>query len=953
MLKEVLIGIFILVLAGIMLPLFRDRILFKMGVRNMARRKRYTAIVTFGLMIGTAVITASLAVGDTMEKMIESETLSELYTTDEKIVAESLTDERQFFNMSIFNEVNQQVDRAPIDGLSPSISTYAAVLNLNSNLSETRAQFSGVDFSRTDPFGSFMNQDGEQVKGLEPSEIMVGSDTADDLEAMVGDALIVYANNNLTTFTVTHILRAEERAGSGTGLYVNLTVGQEALGKIGKINEILISNDGGVHEGMEHTEAVKKWFANISISSSLTFSLVDVKQDVVEENREALSTFTDMFYIFGSFSVIAGIILIINIFVMLTEERKSEMGMARAIGMQRVHLKRMYMAEGMLYALGASAVGVVLGISIGYLIMFAMGRIFQAFGAFDILQYFTVTPTSMLIGFVTGFLITIITIFFTVRRVSNLNIVRAIRNISEPAIKRGDRRIMVIGMSMTAIGLLVTLLGIVSRMAAPMFSGVSLIFLGIGTLARRWVGDRIAFSTAAVFIIIWWFLPASWFPDYSSDLEMFIISGLFLVFSSLLLVMFNTKQLTQVITAVMGHSKSMLAVLRTSIAYSLRSRFRTGMTIAIFALIIFSITTMSMIVGILGTNIELQVDKAAGGYDIMAFTLSETPIQDIQAAVDTAGMGDNFTTIASLMSLQANLRLPNQTEDIRYQILGVDESFIAHNTFDFKKLLPEYETSEEAWAAVKNDSSLIIIDSSVLGGQFGPPATFITKVGANLTLRDQNNNTMNKTIIGILDTLIMQGIYSYKDHIRDEFGLTGPTFFLFSAAPEVDSEQAAKELERTFLRYGMQTVVMKTLVRQVIQVLNQFFNLFKSFMGLGLVIGIAGLGIITIRSVHERRQEIGMMRAIGFQRRMVLWSFLIETSFVAVLGIVIGTLLGIFIGYTLWLDEFRPQGLSFMINWQPIVFVGIIALVATLISVIPASRRAANVPPAEALRFHD
>jgi len=37
-------------------------------------------------------------------------------------------------------------------------------------------------------------------------------------------------------------------------------------------------------------------------------------------------------------------------------------------------------------------------------------------------------------------------------------------------------------------------------------------------------------------------------------------------------------------------------------------------------------------------------------------------------------------------------------------------------------------------------------------------------------------------------------------------------------------------------------------------------------MALGLIVGIAALGVIAFRSVVERRQEIGMMRAIGFQQ---------------------------------------------------------------------------------------
>ena len=67
----------------------------------------------------------------------------------------------------------------------------------------------------------------------------------------------------------------------------------------------------------------------------------------------------------------------------------------------------------------------------------------------------------------------------------------------------------------------------------------------------------------------------------------------------------------------------------------------------------------------------------------------------------------------------------------------------------------------------------------------------------------------------------------------------------------------------------MQTIAVQTMVLDVIKTMNQFFSLFEAYMGLGLIIGISGLGIITIRSVHERRQEIGMMRAIGFKKNII------------------------------------------------------------------------------------
>ena len=52
-------------------------------------------------------------------------------------------------------------------------------------------------------------------------------------------------------------------------------------------------------------------------------------------------------------------------------------------------------------------------------------------------------------------------------------------------------------------------------------------------------------------------------------------------------------------------------------------------------------------------------------------------------------------------------------------------------------------------------------------------------------------------------------------------------------------------------------------------------------MGLGLVVGIAALAVVASRAVVERRQQIGMLRAIGYQRGMVALSFLFESGFIA------------------------------------------------------------------------
>ncbi|MHB1361474.1 MAG: ABC transporter permease [Thermoleophilia bacterium] len=123
-------------------------------------------------------------------------------------------------------------------------------------------------------------------------------------------------------------------------------------------------------------------------------------------------------------------------------------------------------------------------------------------------------------------------------------------------------------------------------------------------------------------------------------------------------------------------------------------------------------------------------------------------------------------------------------------------------------------------------------------------------------------------------------------------------------------------------------------------------------MGLGLVVGIAALGVIAARAVVERRQQIGMLRAIGFRRSMVQRAFLLESSFVAILGIAIGTTLGLSLCYSV-MDFMSGQieGLTFKVPWTNVIFIAVLAYAASLLTTYLPARQASRVYPAEALRY--
>ena len=109
------------------------------------------------------------------------------------------------------------------------------------------------------------------------------------------------------------------------------------------------------------------------------------------------------------------------------------------------------------------------------------------------------------------------------------------------------------------------------------------------------------------------------------------------------------------------------------------------------------------------------------------------------------------------------------------------------------------------------------------------------------------------------------------------------------------------------------------------------------------------LGVITMRNVVERRAETGALRALGFRKGMVLRSYLLELSFIALTGILMGDLLGVAVSYNLHLSFFSGHGV-FVIPWDKLLIVSLLAFIISLPATASPAIRAARMPPAEALR---
>ena len=115
---------------------------------------------------------------------------------------------------------------------------------------------------------------------------------------------------------------------------------------------------------------------------------------------------------------------------------------------------------------------------------------------------------------------------------------------------------------------------------------------------------------------------------------------------------------------------------------------------------------------------------------------------------------------------------------------------------------------------------------------------------------------------------------------------------LLRTAPDTDLTALAGQLQGTYLQNGLVVSNIGDEVEAAFASSNQFFRLMQGYLGLGLLVGIAGLSVVMVRAVRERRRTIGVLRALGFRAQTVQRAFMAEATLVAVEGVITGAVLG-------------------------------------------------------------
>jgi putative ABC transport system permease protein len=672
------------------------------------------------------------------------------------------------------------------------------------------------------------------------------------------------------------------------------------------------------------------------------FRVIDVQSVAQDQADRWGSAFTDLFVVLGAFSLFSGMLLIVLVFSLVALERRTELGISRALGARRRDVILLLAIEGGLYSLISSLFGLGAGLALALGIIRLAQDLVEQYG-FHLEP--VVQPASLAASYGLGVLLTFAAVTLTAWRSSRFSIVTAIRDLPDPIGAPPGFATLVAAVLPAIIGPLLVAFAMAHRLSLVYALGVAAAIVGVALVAR-WIllrarlraAERVVFTLAGVALIGWWLLPISLFP---SVVEMSFLSGVSMLLGAVWVLAYNVALLRGV--------RGRFALWRLSTAYVASNRFRTGLTLTMFALVVLSLTVSAVL---LTATRRAYADPEAvtGGWDIHA--TSTQPPRDLRSDLDASGVvpSDAFTAVgtASPLALEGLQLGVASARWAPINVLAVDDGFMRGVRTPI--------VGGEGWQRLSQPGTAIM--GAGLLRSLAPRLQVQDGEGrdfrpSTLWLRDTRGGvqaSVRVSVVGLADprgplgnALIVNAasFAAWPPPERAAYYLSVPVGAnardlaagLNLAAPDLQANTIGDELR---------------LVQGVRGLLNMIL---QGFMGVGLLAGIAALGTLSTRAVVERRRQIGVLRALGFSARAVGGGLLVESAVVSLLGAGLGVGVGLFVAANTvaFLSRLNPE-LRFSIPWDQLSLVVLVALGAALLMTVVPARAAGALTPAEALR---
>jgi ABC-type lipoprotein release transport system permease subunit len=561
-----------------------------------------------------------------------------------------------------------------------------------------------------------------------------------------------------------------------------------------------------------------------------------------------------LFVGFSFFLIISAMLLVVLLFRLGVDQRGREIGLLYAVGFQARTVRRLLLSEGLLLAVLGAAVGVAAAWGYAWLVVQFLNHSWQASLQTSFLQ-FHVAASDPLLGpwpypsLSLGWLLSVV-----IGMISILWAGRGLRRI-EP------RELLTGGFSLDS----------------------QLQRRGWGAAAVAVIGFCLALVLAA----------CSFAVPQSSAPPLFFGSGTALLIGGLGLVTWYLRRPEA--ESVRGHGWP--AVVRLGAANSRRRVGRSMLTAGLLACATFLILAVESFRKDASEANREDLDSGTGGFALVAESDVPMPFEpnstDSRRALLPDVPTDQFDKLEKQLSGCSIIALRLRPGDdvsclnlytpLQPRIVGISPRFTERGGFGceaWDKLAARFGTDS-------HESSPIPILADDHTAQWVLHKT----VGDVWTIIDERGRDVPVQLVGLLHGSLFQSeLLMAETDFRRLFPSQGGYRFFLVETPKSTAATAAQALEQLFGEsYGLIVTPSRERLAGFHAVENTYLSTFQLLGAFGLLLGTAGLGVVLFRNVLERRGELALLRALGWSMADLRRLVMAETSFLILVGLVLGT----------------------------------------------------------------
>jgi putative ABC transport system permease protein len=879
--------------------------LWRMAWRNMLAQKHTSLLTALGLTISTALISMTLFMNASM-----NHSMHQYIGQHFGIIAHDLPSKEQplletsFFDGRDIRKVEEGIADNSVQqsgGLLPIVAYVSTIIKKNENgenlLIAPRLYTMGVDRNEAVRFDPSLATRFEE--DLLTDEAILSESAAEQLEARKGDIVyILDESNREQSFKVKKVVQEQGLTGyqgiqgARATVIVHLNTARR-----------LIGIDGEMYTNILLTEKISsEWKAE------------PVRATAEKHQKDASLFITVIFGMTSINAVMIGIVLITNIFKLIAEERRQEMGILRAVGLGKNDLKRLLKMEGLLYGAFSGLIGIAFGCGLALFLIRMLGDLItSAFSASTNIFRFYAGPAALTSGFSIGLLIVFLCVWIIAGKTVKISIIEALQVQVHPKRASKMRSLKLMWSSVLA--------GII---AVSFFTATA-----VPDLRRELITeDRMPFVFIAVLL--------------SAPLLVFIfIQWLHYVCEGILFLFRKFAGLS--------------LVMRLAFRNMNANRLRTGLILLMFAAISCFISFPVIYNYAIGEMMKRADPKAAiGGYDLIARDSRNIETGQLERQMQTLAVIQDHSRYK--MAAVNQLLWKEETGQwglFYFKVNGIDRNFADSNDIALVHRDGRFSDDREVWRELANNEETVILAEDTLkytdGRSYDIGDFFPIQIG---------DKTVSKQIIGIAEEKGYHpesfGIWTNRNVIaalaKDETEIHTTLFIKMLGQPDKSLEKGLEKSLTLLNIYPIDNIVESENGWYLMGIF--IFRLFQSFNIFALAIGMIGLTVVMYRLIRQRRHQIGMLRAVGVLPKTVFWSVLMEGAFIGLFGISLGYLLGAYMSYIVF-DTlmFKDVGQSMTMPYRDLILYFLAIMFMTfLFSGFPA-RKVLRISPIEATRY--